>query len=510
MATDDAMLHVIRRDLSGGSNTRQHATQIAENQATVLYNVDIGIPGETTKRKGLSLIQSLASYAGTGLFGFEPIGGTNTLIGTWGNQIRGYTGTGTFTSLGSVAAPTADYNFKILKIGQSGAGDVALLSNGYDYPLIYNNASTGSFSVINTSNASVHGIPKTKALDYWRNRVWALYNSMLYYSDAYPSDYNIAFSLSNSFRFPVGTEKAVVGLRDAGIVAFGSDQIWSINPSSTPVATDKSEKILDIGCAAGDTVVQVADDILFLARDGVRGLFRTQQDKLQTGSAYPLSFPLKDEFENINWNQINKACAIFFDNKYFLALPTGNSTYNDQVWVYYPATKGWMVITGWNVAGFATMTVNGEERLYVIDSINAKVYRAWYGYDDNGTAINYQEEGRYEDLGYPLSKKVGGEVRVKFMTAGNYDVTVYAAIDDGGYAMLGTVNLSGSAPQLPIALPFELAEETQSTQVFHLDGLGAWYRIKLKIQHNAINSDEIKCLERAIMSFKEEYQPENI
>lgn len=504
---DDPRLFVIRKDFSGGVNTRQHGSVIKENQATVLYNTDIGVPGETSKRKGLTLIEDLGDNAGTGAFGFEPDGGTNELLVTEGTNLQGWTGSGTFTA--HKTDFTSGLQTTMIKAGESGEGDVVLISNGTDNWFRMNQSH--SFQDLgNTSGTGSDSPPKSTVATYYRNRVWILKSNLLYWSDAYPDDYSTAFdTVTNAYRIPVGTEKAVIGLRDIGLIVIGADQIWGINPSMTPAATDKPEKILDIGCVAGKTAIQVADDIFFLAPDGVRGVFRTQQDKLQLGQSFPLSYVLKDRFEAINWGQISKACAVWFDGKYFIALPVESSTYNNEVWVYYPALGAWMVITGWNVGAWAKLKVNGEERLYYIDSNDGSVYRAWTGADDAGTAVNLQIETRKEDFGQPLRYKTGGEVEVKAVSIGDYDVDVYAELDDGGYTLLGQLNLTGNAPTLPATLPFTLVNPNVVSQKFHLDNLGRFKTIRLKLQHNALNgSDIIKILETNIITFLEEYENE--
>jgi hypothetical protein len=55
-APDDQSLYAIRKDLSGGVNTRQDAGNIGETQASILYNVDISTAGQTSKRPGCILI----------------------------------------------------------------------------------------------------------------------------------------------------------------------------------------------------------------------------------------------------------------------------------------------------------------------------------------------------------------------------------------------------------------------------------------------------------------------
>jgi hypothetical protein len=117
--------------------------------------------------------------------------------------------------------------------------------------------------------------PISKSNLYYRNRWWVLNSNNLYWSDAYSTDYSQAFDQDNDYyRIPVGSERAIVGLRDEGIICFGEDEVWGVNPSVDPVATDKPVKIVDYGCVARRSVVQVGDEIFYMSSDGVRGLFR--------------------------------------------------------------------------------------------------------------------------------------------------------------------------------------------------------------------------------------------
>ena len=588
---DDQPLVYIRRDLSGGANSRMHGANIPENQATVLYNVDISVPGQATKRPGLTLVDTLGA-TNQGLFGFQPNGGTFQLAAIHGTSLDTWPGTGTFTNRSTVftstsqpnmvqggkasgtalgtftvtiASPavfsktahglvageevyftttgalptglTASTKYYVISAGltadafevsatsggsaintsgsQSGthsvyrfsafsSGDILFIGNGTDNWYQMNQDYT--FANLRNVNTSP---PISNVGAYYRSRLWVLKDNKLYWSDAFAGDYSVAFDrTTNNFNMPVGTQQALIGIRDQGLVCFGNDRIYGINPSTVPAATDKPEKLFDIGCVAGRTVCQVGDDIYWLAPDGVRGLFRSQQDKLQTGSSDPISFPLKTEYDSISWNYASAACAVYFDNKYFISLPTNASTYNNQVWVYFPATKAWIVVTGWNVSAFAKLVVNGQERLYCTDSTNGKVYRAWSGFSDNSTAINYQEESRKDDLGQPLVTKYGGYLKIKALAVGNYDLTISASPDDQGYIILGTLNLLANQPTLPVDLPFALADTSIIEGTFPLDVLGQWKLIRIKIQHNALNgSDNITVLERNLLTYADEYIP---
>ena len=502
---DDKELFIIRRDYSGGQNNRIHGANLPDNQATVLTNVDLSVPGQRSKRPGLTLIEDLSNNPGIGLYGFEPDGGTNLLVAVENTNLLTWNGSGSFTSRKTDF--TSGLPATILKIGELTLGDVFVVGNGTDNWFRFDPADLGNPQNLGNTNTSP---PLSTVATYFRNRFWVLDSNNLYWSDAFDDDYSGAFDrTTNFYRIPVGTERALIPIRDTGIVVLGRDQVWGINPSVTPAATDKPEKILDIGCVAGKTAVQIGDDIYFLATDGVRGVFRTQQDKLQIGASYPLSYVLKDEVESLNWAQITKACAVEFENKYFISIPVDGSTYNNEVWVYFPASQGWMVISGWNVASWTTLTVNGQEKLYTIDSNDGKVYEAWSGFSDNGTAIIYTEESKKEDFQQPLVKKVGGVLKVRANSSGAYTLDVYASVDDQEYQLLGTMSLAGNAPTLPVPLPVTLADDNIVEEQFHLDSLGEWYQIRIKIVHDDLNgSDEITIYETNFTTYPTTYQSE--
>jgi hypothetical protein len=312
----------------------------------------------------------------------------------------------------------------------------------------------------------------------------------------------------------VGAERGIVPTRDTGMVIMGEDAIWGLAPSATPVATDKPQPLVtDHGVVSKKGWVIAGDDIYYFAQDGLRKLMRTQLDKLQTGASFPISYPLKTEYDNISWAYVDRLRMEYFDNKIFVSVPTSATTFD--TWVYYPALNAFMVIQGWSPREFAKYKMSGQEYLYYAKHGNGIVYRAWYGYTDEGattttgTAINYQEEGRKEDGGQPLIYKVGGEVEVKALASGNYNLGVYVSFDDGSYNLLGYLNLLGNLITFPATFPLNFMDAIIMSEKFHLDGYGRWRQIRIKIQHNATNStNNIIVLERSIISFPEVYETE--
>ena len=88
---DDQPLFIVKRDLSGGSNTRQHEQVISDNQATALSNVILDTAGQRSNRAGVNLSKSLGASTGTGLYGFDPEGGTPELLATETTKLSGCT-----------------------------------------------------------------------------------------------------------------------------------------------------------------------------------------------------------------------------------------------------------------------------------------------------------------------------------------------------------------------------------------------------------------------------------
>lgn len=506
-ARDDKELFVIRKDISGGMNNRLHGSEIGDSQVSDLLNVDLRTPGIADKRSGSLLIEDLGDTGGSGAYGFNPAGSTNVLAVTHGHKLETYPGSGSFseryTSLASVPLVS------MIKIGESGEGDVLAIQDGVNGALRMNQ-SYAIQDLGTTSGTGTDSPPVSLVNLWWRNRWWVLKNNLLYWSAAFSADYSSAFDTNNdNFNIPVGEERALVGIRDEGILVFGEDAVWGINPSVTPVATDKPEQILDIGCVANKTVVPVGNDVFYLAVDGVRALFRSQQDKLQLGQTFPLSYVLKDEFESLSFNYIQNASAIFFDNIYLLAVPVDSSTYNNEVWAYFPATQAWSVFTGWNVADWGKVRINGEEILYYIDSTDGDVYQVFTGTTDNGTVIRYKEDGRKEDLQQPLLKKNGGEFYAKLLATGDIDVTISMNFDDNGFTELGTINATGNAITFPVTFPVSFQDANIITKKFHLDDYGSWYQAQYRIENNVTSEDsDVQVLERGIVTYVDEYQSE--
>lgn len=511
-------LYISRRNLAGGHNTRVNAGLIGEDSLTICYNADLGIPGQIDKRPGITMIADDTGTRTMALQAYYPTGDTSRIYRVEGTNVRKWTGSGNWSS--SLGTVTTGLDTKMLQGGESGENEVVFLQNGTDNPQRINSSDT--FQDLGSGATSP---PKSTKNLFFNNRWWVLLNGFLYYSDSYSTDYSGAFAAANGFRFSgYGDDKGLFAIRDdnsgasSQIIVFMQNGIIGLYPSTTPAATDKPVVITNThGAVESKCIEQFGDDIAYLAPDGIRSLKRTIQDHLQIGTSFPLSYALKDEFDNIDWSKSSKFHMKFWDGKlFFFFVQSGGSDIN-RGWVYWPhldpekVGKGWSVLTGLTITALEKFFVSGDERLYG-GSTDGKVYRIWSSTnDDDGTAINLQVETRDEDFGYPAQYKYGGELEIVCETTSSAQtLTVSALIDGGSYSDLGTVSLQASGPTLPVDLPFSLTATGRVSQKFHLDSLGRFKRIRFKFVHNDTNtSDTIRILEYNVTSFLDEYNPED-
>lgn len=512
-SVDNQPLYAIYPDFSGGINTRVHPRDIQTSQAIALTNWDISTPASLYKAKGSVLIGSLASL-GTSVLALHNLdvqGETAHLLQYHNDTMYKWTGSGNWANMSLTSLMSGATSVGMISAKQRGIApdDIAVFYNGVNNVCAVD--SDGTFYDLGDTNTSP---PKTDVMCWYGNRIWGLKDDQLYFSDAYASTYSVAFDrTTNAYRIPVGEERGLAPTRDMGIVVMGKNSVWALAPSVVPAATDKPEPLItNLGCVSKKGWTLFGDDLYFFAQDGLRALKRTVQDKLQVGSNYPVSYLLKTDFDGISWGYISRLTMKAFDNKIFIAVPTSATTFD--TWIFNPVTSGFVKKTGWNPNCWETYKVNGEERLYYGSLNKNKVYRGWYGFTDegtsttNGTSQTATLETRAENFGQPLVWKVGGEVEIE-ASAGSGSINVYARVDEGSYTLLGAMSLSSStAPVLPIALPFTLSDAYMIREKFHLDSLGRFRIIQIKIENTDANTEDIKLYNINITTFPEELENE--
>jgi hypothetical protein len=250
-------------------------------------------------------------------------------------------------------------------------------------------------------------------------------------------------------------------------------------------------------------------------------LKRTLEDKLVMATSYPLSYLRKDDYGDYSTSHAAQTQMVYFDNKVFVNVPTAATTYD--VWCFYPALLAQIPnmgifpastkITGWAPRCWAVHRITGQDRLYYGKHGDEVVYRAWYGYTDegtsttNGTAINMDIQTRQENMDNPLSEKLGGEVEIEAESTGNYNIQLLVNLDDAGLTSIGILNLIADHPVLPVDLPFNLENPNLVRGKFHLDSFGEWRNIQIEYKNTEVNStDDITILGSHFIGYQTRYK----
>ena len=150
-------------------------------------------------------------------------------------------------------------------------------------------------------------------------------------SDILDSDtYDRVFA---QYRFNAGTSDFVVGLH-----SFAEDRLMVFNRNSihlvanTTNLKNASTKLLtdEVGCLARKSIQQVGNQVIFLSDNGVYGTQFLDEYNLR-GTETPLSEPINETFTLVNKDLRSNSIAVYFDNRYYLALPLNSVDENNQV-----------------------------------------------------------------------------------------------------------------------------------------------------------------------------------
>jgi hypothetical protein len=194
-------------------------------------------------------------------------------------------------------------------------------------------------------------------------------------SDLYDPDVYDPFW--QSLRANFGTNDYLVAIHpwvEGSVLIFMRKSIWlaEINDLNFFQGTDSLVSRLtlltdEIGCRARRTIQTAGQFVYFLSDSGVYRLDARLDLKLR-GDTRPLSESISDQMEEINEDYAWKACGLWWNNRYYLAVPTGDSDVNDSVFIYSALNEQWesrdrfgfgadsLLVSNWQ---------NNERRLFI-------------------------------------------------------------------------------------------------------------------------------------------------
>ena len=216
-----------------------------------------------------------------------------------------------------------------------------------------------------------------------------------------------------------------------------------------------------------------------------------------------VSQQIQDIFDGTGDIALNKtnaeiACAVLFDNKYLLAIPTGSSTVNNYVVVYDFISKSWTCFSGWYPAAWQVF----GNSLYYIDALDGRVIQCLTGTigdvasgpivttaSEPTVAIQYTYVSKNLDFDAPNNFKAPDSLDVEFKPTGSYEADIYLSLDNGDWQFIDGINLAGSAPTLPLTLPFTLGTDGIARATFPIQRFGEFKKIQVRVRQDGLSEE---------------------
>lgn len=241
---------------------------------------------------------------------------------------------------------------------------------------------------------------------------------------------------TRSLRVSDGDSDRIVGLvawRGSTLVVGKAGSMMTVTIPTG--ATSMSDYIIDTvpgdyGLAARKTLVPVGNDVWFLSHDGVRSI-RRMQAQADNEISLPISEPIRDLMDLVNWEAVETACAMHFRNLYCLAVPIGAATQPNVVLLYNTVTQQWSgAIPGWYPTQWAVSAFGGRKRLVYGDDWGRvhwwRLESAFYGRDiSNGTGTKISTSNIASAAVGDLSVKADGNAWALLQNEVSLNVSAY-------------------------------------------------------------------------------------
>jgi hypothetical protein len=151
----------------------------------------------------------------------------------------------------------------------------------------------------------------------------------------------------------------------------------------------------EVGCVARDSIIQVGNNVLFLSDNGVYGANFQDLYNLR-GNEVPLSESINNTMQFINKDLWDKSSGVYFDNRYYLAIPLNEETvtvdgegnvsaeitrasFNNRIIIYNFLNKQWESVDNVGDSNFEYKKLivagDGENRGVYILSTNGGIHR---------------------------------------------------------------------------------------------------------------------------------------
>lgn len=443
---------LVVRNPSKGTNNLVSPSLIDDKEFSDALNIQYDEGGVARKRDGYVTVgTALTAAKGLGMFVTESVRHLTTIDG----DTFKYRTTGGWTSVTSITyTPAAEVAFTQARNklyiwnGTNGGSewDGTTLARPGTMP-------KGSFGIFYQDKQLVSGvagqsnrlyISATDDASMFTRSATELHNSTEVPGATVFTDAAAPLAQYIDIRKNDGDKITGIGRFQDVVIIFKERSIYelSFDSSGVPVITPITSST---GCVSHKSIENVENDLYFLSREGVRVLGNEPNfaDAIRTNV---LSVRIQTSIDAINKLYYPKANAHYFENKYFLAVPTTTADIMSTI-VYDRRFQSWSLWDNFNANSFVQyVDTNNIAYLYFLDDDGTQVYQYSAGtYSDDGVAINAYFVTKAFDLGNPDIIKYFSDIGLVFRRlTGQLSVSIY--VDDGllfGSAVLGQGSLDG-------------------------------------------------------------------
>jgi hypothetical protein len=278
--------------------------------------------------------------------------------------------------------------------------------------------------------------------------------------------------LLKGFRTNTGSNDYIVALHpyaNRQLIAFLRKSIYLGNLvlKSDGVSIDEVNSSLElltteIGCNARMTVATAGNFVYFLSDNGVYRLDNSQIDLALRGNTLPLSEPIADIIATINQEAVATSNAIYFNNRYYLAVPTGNATSPNTLLIYSQLNESWESVDT-NLPALDRLVVSDygtTRRLFAASNSGSLFLLEEYdsAQDDTGTgsatsAVNGVITTRRYFYGQLARKRLGNVAVSAYLPSGSAIDVEAVTTDPDNTTEIATVTNSGEDNDFTVRAP---------------------------------------------------------
>ena len=152
--------------------------------------------------------------------------------------------------------------------------------------------------------------------------------------------------------------------------------------------------VSDAGCSAKNSIVLAGGVVIFLSDGGIYTMNPTPVGSNESLrlliSSDPLSSQIDDIIQRINKTYVKNSVGIYFNNRYYLAVPLDNSVDNNCVLVFNFILKNWESVdtypSGFDVFKFGVAKKSNQRRMFGFDTDQGVFLMEELEYDEYGAS----------------------------------------------------------------------------------------------------------------------------